>query len=252
MTTNQQPLVSVIVPVYNGADFLAEAIESIQQQTYRPLEIIIVDDGSTDSGPQIIKEFGNRVQSLRQNNAGPSAARNAGLQLARGEIIGFLDADDLWPPEKLNMEMQCLRDNPRIEMVMGQIQVIEMPDATRREHRFNIEQEAAVNVHLGGALFRASIFDKVGIFDESMRYSEDVDLFMRIREHDIPVAIVDNVTLYYRLHQHNMTHNLVEVDSHLLRAFKKSLDRRRQAHGDAHNLPAMEYLERHPFVNDKT
>jgi glycosyltransferase involved in cell wall biosynthesis len=252
MTTDQSPLVSVIVPLYNGAAFLTEAIESIWQQTYHPVEIIIVDDGSTDSGPQIIKDFGNRVQSIRQNNSGPAAARNVGLQMAHGEIIAFLDADDLWPPDKLSIQMQCLVDNPHIEMVMGQIQVIELPDATRREHRFNIDQETAVNLHLGGALFKASVFDKVGLFDESMRYSEDVDLFMRIREHNIPIAIVENVTLHYRLHEHNMTHNLAEVDRHLLRAFKKSLERRRQAHGNAHNLPAMANFERYPTVNDET
>jgi hypothetical protein len=89
----------------------------------------------------------------------------------------------------------------------------------------------------------------VGKFDERMRYSEDVDLFMRIREHNIPIAIVESVTLYYRLHEHNMTHTLAEVDRYLLLAFKKSLDRRRQAHGNAHNLPTMENFERYPIIN---
>jgi glycosyltransferase involved in cell wall biosynthesis len=249
MTTNQQPLISVIVPVYNGSDFLSEAIDSIRQQMYGSIEIIVVDDGSTDSTPQIINGFASSIQSIRQNNAGPAAARNAGLRLARGEVIGFLDTDDLWPPDKLKIQMQCLMDNPHVEMVMGRIQVIELPGAIKRRHRFNIEQEPAVNVHLGGALFRRSIFGKVGAFDESLRYSEDIDFFMRVREYGIQVAVTDHVTLYYRLHQHNMTHDLAKGDSYLLRAFKKSLDRRRQAHGEAHDLPAMQNIDQLPDVN---
>src|SRR5690349_13432849 len=104
MTTNQQPLISVIVPVYNGSDFLSEAIDSIRQQMYGSIEIIVVDDGSTDSTPQIIESFANSIQSIRQDNAGPAAARNAGIRLAHGEVIGFLDADDLWPPDKLKIQ----------------------------------------------------------------------------------------------------------------------------------------------------
>jgi glycosyltransferase involved in cell wall biosynthesis len=233
-------LVSVIVPVYNGSEFLLEAITSIQGQTYRPLEIIVVDDGSTDSTPQLIAALGSEIRSIRQDNAGPSAARNAGLRLVHGEVIAFLDADDLWPPDKLSTQVQYLRDHPHIDMVMGGIQPVELPGAIHRDFRFDIQQEAPVSVNLGGALFRSSVFDRVGMFDESMLYSEDVDLFMRIREQGVPLAILDTVTLYYRLHAHNMTNKTAAMDSYLLRAFKKSLDRRRRAHGEARNLPSFE------------
>ena len=105
MTTNV--LLSVIMPVYNGAEFLAEAVASIVAQAYQPLEIIVVDDGSTDETATIVQSLGGEIRYLYQFNQGPAAARNAGLALAQGDLIAFLDVDDLWPADKLAQQMAC-------------------------------------------------------------------------------------------------------------------------------------------------
>ena len=106
------PLISCIVAVYNGDPYLAEALESIHAQTYRPIEVLVVDDGSTDGTPGVIARHGDRVRALHQANAGPAAARNLGLREARGEFIAFLDADNLWAPTKLERQYHRSSDEP--------------------------------------------------------------------------------------------------------------------------------------------
>lgn len=112
----KQPLISCIVPVYNGELYLREAIDSILAQTYRPLEIIVVDDGSTDATPDVVAGYGDRLRYIRQPNAGPGAARNHGLNLAQGEFIAFLDADDLWHPDKLARQMTRFLNRPDLDL----------------------------------------------------------------------------------------------------------------------------------------
>src|SRR5512143_3730544 len=112
---SSEPLVSVVMPVYNGARYLRQALESALAQTYRPLEIVVVDDGSTDETPAILAEFGTRIRALRQPNSGSAAARNAALDAARGELIAFLDADDLWLPQKLAVQVEYLREHPDVD-----------------------------------------------------------------------------------------------------------------------------------------
>lgn len=110
------PLVSCVVPVFNGAPFLVDAVASIEAQTWRPIEIIIVDDGSTDGTPDVIGAMGTRVRALRQENAGPAAARNAGLRMARGEFVAFLDSDDEWLPHKLGMQIARFEARPELQV----------------------------------------------------------------------------------------------------------------------------------------
>src|ERR1017187_10588057 len=98
------PLVSVIIPAYNAAHFLPNAVASVRRQSYEPLEILIVDDGSRDDCARVAAELGETVRYVRQEQAGPAAARNRGLELAQGEFIGFLDADDEWPEQKLSIQ----------------------------------------------------------------------------------------------------------------------------------------------------
>ena len=110
------PLVSCIIPVFNGARFLGEAVDSILAQTYRPCEVIVVDDGSTDATGDVIAGYGERVVAVRQPNRGEAAARNAGVRAARGALVAFLDADDLWGPEKLTRQAAKLGEDPRIDL----------------------------------------------------------------------------------------------------------------------------------------
>lgn len=226
--TFAKPFVSVIVPVYNGTRFLSEAVESILHQKYNLLEIIIVDDGSTDDTAKVAMSMGEGIRYIYQRNGGPASARNTGLRVARGEIIGFLDADDLWPANKLDIQLTRLIETPELDIAMGRTQYMKMPDAPDINVKFQGPEKILANVHLGSGLFRRSVFDRVGLFDESLQYWEDHDWFLRARELDVSIKILKEITLYYRVHTQNMTHNENLSKQYMFKAIKKSLDRRRK------------------------
>lgn len=119
----EQPLISCIVPVFNGERYLWEALESIFAQTYRPIEVLVVDDGSTDGTGAVAASYGSRLRYLWQPNAGPAAARNRGLEAARGEFVAFLDADDLWHPEKLARQMARFAARPGLDGSVAHVQM---------------------------------------------------------------------------------------------------------------------------------
>jgi len=236
--TSANPFVSVIVPVYNGAKFLSEAVASIWQQNYHPLEIIIVDDGSTDETAELARSLGKDIRYAYQRNSGPAAARNKGLEMARGDIIAFLDVDDLWPPNKLQIQVTRLINDPNLDVVLGRVKFIKLPGAPEINIQFESPDSTLVNAYLGSGVFRKSVFDKVGVFDETLRYSEDHDWFLRAREQGVSMTIVEQVTLHYRLHGNNMTQDKNAKGFQLTQVLKKSLDRRRrQSNGLVQSLP---------------
>lgn len=220
--------VSVIIPVYNGEAFLAEAVASIRHQDYEPLEIIIVDDGSTDGTAELVAGLGEDIRYVYQCNGGPAAARNKGLAMARGDIIAFLDADDLWPSDKLQIQITRLVKDPKVEIVLGRIKYISLPGARKTRMQFEGPDNTVAYVQLGSGVYRRSVFDIVGVFDETLRYSEDHDWFLRAREQGVSLTIIKEVTLYYRLHGHNMTRANDPSNFNITEILKKSLDRRRQ------------------------
>ncbi len=218
-----KPFVSVIIPVYNGEKYLTEAVESIHLQNYNPLEIIIIDDGSTDKTAQIAKNIKGNVKYRYQTNKGPAAARNRGIRLAKSRFLAFLDADDLWPENKLQVQVAKLLSAPHVDIIMGRIKFIKLPGAAGMD--VNGPQ---IDVYLGAGLFRKSVFDKVGEFDETLRFSEDRDWFCRAHEMNVSMIVLQENTLLYRLHENNMTRNKTIKDFQYLRILKKSIDRRRQ------------------------
>jgi glycosyltransferase involved in cell wall biosynthesis len=232
-----RPLLSVIIPACNAARFLPEAVASVRAQGYSPIEVLIVDDGSTDNTAEVAGTFGEGVRCIRQANAA-AAARNRGLTEARGELVAFLDADDLWPADKLRSQALRLAADPALDVVLGRVQYQHQPGVEKTDIRYEGPDDTLVNVHLGSGLYRRSVFDKVGVFDEKLRFSEDHDWFLRAREAGARITILEQVTLYYRLHGKNMTH-VEQVDHHsLIRVLKASLDRRRMANeGRVNALP---------------
>ncbi|MCP2727283.1 glycosyltransferase family 2 protein [Limnofasciculus baicalensis] len=218
--------VSVIIPVYNGERYLSDAIESVLFQSYEPLEIIVVDDGSTDKTAQIKRRFGDKICYLYQDNSGPSRARNTGIKIAKGEIITFLDADDLWSQNKLQLQVGYLGENPSLEVVIGSTQFMELTLGDEGQKFVEIG-EPRIFLNLGSAIFRKSVFDRVGLFDTTLRYSEDVDWFNRARESTISILKHQELVLIYRQHEQNMTKNKVANELNILKVLKLSLDRRR-------------------------
>jgi glycosyltransferase involved in cell wall biosynthesis len=227
-------LLSVIMPVYNGAAYIKEAIESIltQQDVTIELEIIIVDDGSTDSTADIIQAWNNPViRYIHQSNSGPSKARNTGIQLAQGEFIGFLDADDCWPKDKLKRQLSFLDENQNVDVVGGLIDYFYMPGSEYRKEQLKIDSPV-FNVQLGGLIVRRKVFDRVGYFNEQLRFSEDQDWILRIKESNVTMTILNDIVLLYRIHPGNVTIHKTLKDLGVLRALKLSLDRRRQMSAD--------------------
>ncbi|MDQ2674062.1 MAG: glycosyltransferase family 2 protein [Chloroflexota bacterium] len=222
-----RPLVSVIIPVLNGERFLAAAVSSIRRQRYPNLEIIVVDDGSTDGTVAVANALGGEVKCLSQANGGPPSARNHGLEVAQGRLIGFLDADDLWSDDKLDVQVDRLHADPELDVVMGTTQVCR-PTATADAGALGEPAgPPALLLSLGSALFRREVFERVGRFDASQRMDDDVDWFLRALEAGIRILPLNHVVQYYRRHDRNIT-NARDVDRRFfLLALKKSLDRRR-------------------------
>ena len=237
------PLVSVIVPCYNAARFLPDAIASVRAQNYEPLEILVVDDGSTDATPQTVAALGADIRYFRQENSGPAAARNRGLRDARGELIGFADADDQWPDGKLELQVGRLVEDPVVDIVSGRIRYIELPGAEKLDLPFEGPDHSVAHIHLGAGLYHRRVFDVVGLLDETLRISEDFDWFLRAREAGLKIVILREVTLLYRLHESNMTRELKARDLMLTRVLHDSLARRRQKSGKAEELATWSSLD---------
>jgi glycosyltransferase involved in cell wall biosynthesis len=223
----ERTLVSVIIAVYNGEAFLAEAVESIKDQIYQPLEIIIVDDGSTDGTKKIAASFGDTVCYVHQTNRGPASARNRGIKMAHGNSIGFLDADDMWSKNKLRLQISHLDRDPTLEVVLGLRQYLRLSGIEEGKYKFEENGSPQVALNLGCSLIRKSVFDKVGFFDETLFYCDDWDWFMRCRESGINIMTHKEVTLFQRIHKHNMTRKTELGNHYAISMIKKSLDRRR-------------------------
>ena len=221
------PLVSVIMPVYNGANFLAEAINNIQQQYYQSLELIIVDDGSVDETASIVAQYKADIQYVYQPNRGPAAARNTALKLATGEFIAFLDVDDLWARNRLSSQINYLTTHPAVDIVQGLIQDLELVRSAQKSLTFEAVSQPYYSVNLGSAIYRRRAFDSVGFFDETLRYNEDTDWFIRAWDNNVTKIQLGEIALFYRKHQENMTNADNSRRSGFVRLLKKRLDQQR-------------------------
>lgn len=222
-----QPLISVIIPVYNAERFVGDAIRSVLAQDYPDVEIICVDDGSTDQSAKIIQSFGSVVRYVHQENQGPAAARNRAFDFVRGEFVAFLDNDDLYPDYKFLKQTATFAANPTLDIVFGKTQYIFLEGSNPERFNFPDESRTVWNILLGAGLFRTNVFRRIGLFNEELRIGEDGDWYNRAREQNVQIRTTDEVMLYYRHHDANYTRDQELVKSTLLKAIKYSLDRRR-------------------------
>jgi glycosyltransferase involved in cell wall biosynthesis len=242
-----QPVVSCIVPVFNGEQYLREALESVLAQTYRSLEVIVADDGSTDGTAAIVASYGDRVRHLRQDNAGAPAARNLGLQAARGDLIAFLDADDLWQQDKLARQVARFAARPDLEVSVTHIQNFWIPElhaeAERlRDHPIAAPQPGYVTVTM---LARRDVFDRVGPFNTALSVGDPMEWFARAIEQGIQIELLPDTLVYRRMHQHNLSWEsgasrqmTGAMKAAMLRVVKDTLDRRRAGSGVCGSIPA--------------
>ena len=222
-------LVSVIIPVFNCEAYLAEAVGSVLAQSYRPLEIVIVDDGSTEGTAEVARSFDDpSVRYCYQENAGIGAARNKGIDLARGEYFAFLDADDIWAPEKLSLQMACLQEDPDLEMVFGQVTEFRQstPDGPPSA-RAGAEGRAFAGYMAGTLLIKRESFLKVGPFETRWRIGEFVDWYARATELGLKSHLVPYVVMRRRIHETNIGIREKSSQVDYVRILKQALDRRR-------------------------
>ncbi len=240
--TNCGPLVSVIVPAHNCAAYLPAALDSILTQQYPNLEVIVVDDGSSDGSAEIAERYGPPVKVVRQKNQGPAAARNRGATEAQGQYLAFLDGDDLWLPGKLVAQMKHLLAHPEIGIVYGGFQCWHAnKDGTYPppECFFPDRQRDGLDMGLSGWIYHRQLldsyiciitaviprrlFETLGGFDESLRVGEDYDFWLRASQIVPAHKLSRNVSLY-RANPASTTHILRPVNNEqvvLLRAVEK-------------------------------
>jgi len=226
-TSKQKPLISVVIPVYNGEKFIKEAIGNVLSQNYPALEIIVVDDGSTDSTRKIIESLGIDLRYIIKENGGPSSARNRGITEASGEFIAFLDVDDLWPENNLNLLLSKMHSEPELKVVHGYGQLLKINEFTGKWDFLGNPKESFPG-YIGAGLYKKEVFKEVGMFDTFLKFGEDADWFNRAEELKIPLKKLEEVTLYVRRHGKNMTEGKSLVELNVLQVFKKSLDRLRK------------------------
>jgi glycosyltransferase involved in cell wall biosynthesis len=251
---------SAIIPTYNHTRFVAAAVESALAQTRPPLEVIVVDDGSTDDTPAVLQSFAARVRAVRQPNRGVAAARNAGAALATGDVLAFLDADDEWLPEKLESQIARLEAEPSLGLVHCGVEEVDAAGAVlgRRIDGLEgaaVEEELLLfrrSVILGGgsgALFPRALFEALKGYDESLSTSADWDLFFRAARAR-PVGFVPHVLMRYRVHGSNMHGNVGLMARDMLRAYAKVFaqpdarlrDLEPRAYGALHSMLSGSYL----------
>jgi glycosyltransferase involved in cell wall biosynthesis len=233
-----EPSISVMIGVYNAAPYLGEAIESALTQTRRPLEVVVVDDGSTDGSAEVARRFGEPVVVVHQENAGNGAARNHAVRLASGDLFAFLDADDRFTPNKLELQWRALEADPELDVVFGHVQEFVSPELTV-EQRGSIRPPApeprpwtAPNL----MLIRRESFMRIGPFAEDLKVGVTVDWYARAQDAGLRAAMLPDVVLERRLHLTN--NGLRESDSRAqyLRVLRASLERRR-ARGEQPSAP---------------
>jgi len=220
-----------MIGVYNGAPYLAQAVDSAIAQSYRPIELIVVDDGSDDTTADVARGYGDALTYAYQPNRGNGAARNMAVTLATGDFFAFLDSDDRFVGEKLLKQHQVLTADGQVDMVFGHVREFVSPELSE-------EERASVRAPAPGPapwtapnlmLIRRTSFERVGPFSEQVRVGVTVDWFARAQEAGLRSVMLDDVVLERRLHLNNNGLRERESRNQYLHVLKAALDRRRSA-----------------------
>ncbi len=224
----ERPLVSVILPVYNGERYLRYALQSVFEQDYRPVDVIVVDDGSTDESAKIAQSQ-KEIRYIYQSNQGPAAARNTGIDVVQGEYLAFIDADDMWAPNKLNVQIDYLLQHPEIYFTVGRVKNFIEP-GIKKQHLIN-KQVLLQRDFIGliTIVARKEAFAKVGKFNPEYKVASDFEWFTRAKDAEVPMKILPDNLLLRRIHDSNLCiYDTQTVRKNLVRMFKNSIDQRKQ------------------------
>jgi glycosyltransferase involved in cell wall biosynthesis len=221
------PALSVIVPVFNGAGTLPDALASILNQSGAAIEIVVVDDGSTDASADVARACVPEVVCVRQDNRGPAAARNRGLQLARGEFVSFLDADDLWPPGRVQEHLRIFAQSPEIELVIGTTRMRHLAPPPRGTE-MALTPVPMIQHQLGSITCRRGVFDRIGHFDPALLRGEDSDWFGRALRAGVAIHMTRAVAVEYRMREGSLTYGTLGHMRWFLVSLRANLQARRR------------------------
>ncbi len=225
-----RPLVSVIVPVYNGERYLAEAIEGILTQTHPVHEVIVVADGSIDRSAQEAKRFGSAVRYVFQHQAGVGATRNRGAELAEGSFFAFLDAADLWTEDKLRLQLAAFAADPKLDVAFGQVEQFHSPELDAAAKSQTYCPPGLMSGYVpGAALIKRSAFERVGSFETNWCVGEFVSWYLHATEVGLRMLMLPDLVLRRRLHKTNQRIRERSAATDYVRILKAALDRRRTA-----------------------
>jgi glycosyltransferase involved in cell wall biosynthesis len=216
------PLVSVIMAAYNAAEHIGEALESVLAQQWRPLEVVVVDDGSTDATAEIVRGY-SEVVYVQQENQGPSAARNSAVEHSSGDFVANFDSDDLLPPTRIGDQVGYLLANPEVGAVFGRQEWLNAPEWMARDSVYGDVD----GIPLSSVMFRRNVFFELGGYDTSFVHGEDMDLLVRMRERGIEYRVMPEIVLYRRYQPSSLTGGRAPHEP-LLRSLRAKLAREQQ------------------------
>lgn len=219
------PEISVIIPTYNSSRYVTQAVDSVLAQTFDDLEVIVIDDGSTDDTESVMSRYSSPVRYIKQTNGGVSRARNHGIEESRGRYVAFLDADDTWFPNKLEKQMEAIRSQPSYHVCYSAFLIVDSNLAPIEVNRSKRQRTALEDLLMCGnvvgsictVIYERSLFSKVGGFDPVLSQCADWDMWVRLAA-ETDFLYVDEPLVTYRQHETNMSRNapLLEKDSLLV------------------------------------
>jgi glycosyltransferase involved in cell wall biosynthesis len=232
--SNRTPTVSVIVPAYNAARYIGEALASVFAQTFPDFEVILVNDGSPDTNEleQVIEPYRKQINYIKRQNGGPSAARNTAILHARGDYVAFLDGDDLWLPDYLSVQLNALHENPALDLIYADALLFGDSALAGRTYMQTCPSRGPVTfesllvedcaVPTSCALARRRSLVDVGLFDESLMTSEDFDLWLRLAFHGGHIGYQQRVLARHRLHATSLAASSTRMLQSQIRVLRKT------------------------------
>ena len=223
MSLQNNPLISILIPTYNNGKYISQAIESVYAQNYDNMEIIVVDDGSTDNTKEVLKQYKD-IKYFYVEHKGIPFVRNLALEKSQGEYIAFLDSDDYWLPEKLNIQMQYFKEHPDCEIVFTKYKNF-FEEETLKTNKKAMHEKLIENVmkqYLPSSIVKKNLFERYGYFDENYKIGEDSEFLYRLLKKGINLKhYIDKIFYMRRLHRTNISFsnnkNVVEVVTSILR-----------------------------------
>lgn len=224
------PLVSVILPVFNTEKYVTESVESVLNQSYKNIEVICVNDGSTDKSLEILKDFSKKIVLVDlEKNSGIAAARNAGIEVAQGEYLAFMDADDVWTPEKIELQINEFMKNEKLQVSFTHFKCFLSPDLPQEVKQTRFCPPDSMPGYISAtAVVKTDFFKLVGMFDPKWRVGEFIDWYARAQSMNAISSLLPDICLLRRIHGTNT--GVTQRDSRLdyVRIAREALERKRQ------------------------